>query len=197
MCQANKAIVRERHVIPKIEDIFSELHIAWVFSKIDLREGYHQIMLHGNSRDITSFATHKGVYRYKRLMYGVKSAFEQTKNVGDDVIIWVTNQGHHDSRLDKVLDIIRKKGLKIKHKECIFSGSALTFAGHKVSANGISADPKTNDTVEKIKTPSSASEVKSFLGMTNYCHQYTRDYSTISAVVSKEKSTICLEARTT
>ena len=211
MCQANKAIVRERHVIPKIEDIFSELHIAWVFSKIDLREGYHQIMLHGNSRDITSFATHKGVYRYKRLMYGVKSAFEQfrkiieeilagcegTKNVGDDVIIWVTNQGHHDSRLDKVLDIIRKKGLKIKHKECIFSGSALTFAGHKVSANGISADPKTNDTVEKIKTPSSASEVKSFLGMTNYCHQYTRDYSTISAVISKEKSTICLEARTT
>ena len=168
-------------------------------------------MLHGNSRDITSFATHKGVYRYKRLMYGVKSAFEQfqkiieeilagcegTKNVGDDVIIWVTNQGHHDSRLDKVLDIIRKKGLKIKHKECIFSGSALTFAGHKVSANGISADPKTNDTVEKIKTPSSASEVKSFLGMTNYCHQYTRDYSTISAVISKEKSTICLEARTT
>ena len=72
-------------------------------------------------------------------------------------------------------------GLKINPKKCIFSVSTLTFAGHKISANGISADPKKIDTIQKIKAPLSASEVKSFLGMTNYCHQYIRDYSTISA----------------
>ena len=62
MRQENKAIVRERHIILKIEDILPELHGACAFSKIKLREGYHQIMLHENCRDITSFATHKGVY---------------------------------------------------------------------------------------------------------------------------------------
>ena len=61
MHQANKAIARERHIIPKIKDILPELHGACVFSKIDLRERYHQIMLYENSRDITSFATHKGI----------------------------------------------------------------------------------------------------------------------------------------
>ena len=132
---------------------------------------------------------------YMRLIYGVSSAFEQfqkiiekilagcerAKNISGDVIIWGTNQGHHDSRLDKILDIIKMMGLKINPRKCVFSVSTLTFAGHKKSANGISADPKKIDTIQKIKAPSSASEVKSFLGMTNYCHQYIRDYSTISA----------------
>ena len=72
-------------------------------------------------------------------------------------------------------------GLKINQKKCVFSVSILTFAGHKISAKGISADPKKIDTIQKIKTPPSASEVKLLLGMINYCHQYIRDYSTISA----------------
>jgi len=57
--QANQAIKRERHVIPKMEDLIQDLHGAKVFRKIDLREGYHQIKLHENSRDITTF------YRYQ------------------------------------------------------------------------------------------------------------------------------------
>ena len=68
MRKANEAIIRERHAIPKIEDILPELHGACVFSKIDLRERYHQIMLQENSRCNTNFATHKGVHRYKRLI---------------------------------------------------------------------------------------------------------------------------------
>ena len=105
---------------------------------------------------------------------------EEAKNISDDVIIWGTNHRHHDSRLDEVLDIIQKIKLKTNPKKCVFSVSTLTFANHKISAKGLSADTKKIDTIQKIKTPSSASEVKSFLGMTNYCHQYIRDYSTIS-----------------
>ena len=71
-------------------------------------------------------------------------------------------------------------GLKINPKKCVFSVSKLTFAGHKISVKRISADPKNTDTIQKIKTSSSASDVKSFLGMKNYRHQYIRDYSTIS-----------------
>ena len=76
MRQANKAIIRERHIIPKIKDILTELHGTNYFSKIDLNEGYQQIKLDLNSRPITTFATHQGLYRYKRLIYCICSIFE-------------------------------------------------------------------------------------------------------------------------
>ena len=79
MQHANKAINCERHIIPKIEDILTELHGAKYFSKIDLTEGYHQIKLDQNSRHITNFATNQGLYRYKRLIYGKSSTFESFK----------------------------------------------------------------------------------------------------------------------
>ena len=66
MRQANKAIVRERNIMLKIKDIFPELLGICVSRKTDVREGYHQIMLHENSKHVTGFGNHKGVYRYKR-----------------------------------------------------------------------------------------------------------------------------------
>ena len=71
MRKTNVAIIRERHVTSNMEDILPELHNARVFSKLDLREGYHQIELHENSRQ-----EHEGLFQYKRLFYGVTSAFE-------------------------------------------------------------------------------------------------------------------------
>ena len=62
MRTANVAIDRERHVIPKLEEILPNLHNANIFSKLDLREGYHQILLDSESRPITAFATHDSVY---------------------------------------------------------------------------------------------------------------------------------------
>ena len=112
MRRANEAIIRERHVIPKIDDVLTELHGAKYFSKIDLREGYHQIQLHEDSRDITTFAKHEGLFRYKCLIYGVSSAFESfrkqieivisgcpgSRNISDDILIWGSSeqeQNHH------------------------------------------------------------------------------------------------------
>ena len=108
---------RERHVIPKLEQILPEFHNAKIFSKLDLREGYHQILLDEESRPITAFATHDVVYQYKRLIYGIDSAFESSyfqkqtelvitgiknaKNVSDDIIIWGTSQEQHDNTLEK------------------------------------------------------------------------------------------------
>ena len=61
MQQANQAIIEERHVIPKIEDILAELHGAKCFTKIDMREGYHQILLEESTRHLTTFATHEAL----------------------------------------------------------------------------------------------------------------------------------------
>ena len=73
---ANEAIPRAHNISPTVEDIINELNGATVFSHIDMKHGYHQIELNKNSRDITTFSTHLGLYRYKRLNFGTKSAGE-------------------------------------------------------------------------------------------------------------------------
>ena len=116
-----KAIERGRHVIPKLEEILPELHNAKIFSKLDLREGYNQILLDEESRPVTAFATHDGVYQYKRLVYGINSAFKSfqnqielvitgiknAKNISDDIIIWDASQKEHGNTLEKVFSRIK------------------------------------------------------------------------------------------
>ena len=72
----NKAIIRERHPTPTVDDIIYRLNGATVFSKLDLNKGYHQLKLDEDSRHITTFTTHRGLFRYKRLSFGINSAAE-------------------------------------------------------------------------------------------------------------------------
>ena len=76
MRRANETILRTRHVTPKLDDIIHDLNGATVFSKLDMRSGYHQLELEPVSRYITTFATHVGLYRYRRLNFGLSSARE-------------------------------------------------------------------------------------------------------------------------
>lgn len=76
MRQPNKAIKRERHLTPTVDDIIHDINGAKLFSKLDLNKGYHQIELHTDSRYITTFTTQTGLWRYKRLSFGINSAAE-------------------------------------------------------------------------------------------------------------------------
>jgi len=123
MREANKAIIRERHIIPKLEDILTELSGATYFTKLDLTEGYHQIELKEESRHITTFATHLGLFRYKRLIFGISSAFEsfqkqiemaisdcpKTKNISDDILVWGNTLEEHNANLENALSKISAK----------------------------------------------------------------------------------------
>ena len=194
MRQANQAIIRERHVIPKFEELLPELHDAKVFSKIDLREGYHQLSLHEDSRHVTAFATHKGVYRYKRLFFGISSAFETfqkhveitlagckgARNISDDILIWGKYQEDHDKNLDEALKKLNDRHLKLKRNKCIFSVDSLVFAGHCLSARGISPEQSKIDAIKAIQRPTNATEVRSFLGLANFCSRFIKDYATIT-----------------
>lgn len=112
MRRANEAIVRERHPIPTIEEVLYDMNGATVFSKLDLRWGFHQIVLSEKSRPITTFVTHRGLYRYKRLSFGINSAPEKYQkivkdllqgcfgvaNIVDDLIIYGCGMREHDER---------------------------------------------------------------------------------------------------
>jgi len=74
MCHANDAIIRERHLTLTVEELLRDLSGSTVFTKVDLIWGFHQILLSEDSRHITTFVTHRGLYRYKRLIFGVTAA---------------------------------------------------------------------------------------------------------------------------
>ena len=81
MRRANEAIKKERHPFPTIEEVLYDLNGSTVFSKLDLKWGFHQVKLDAESRQITTFITHRGLIRYKRLMFGITSAPEKCQKI--------------------------------------------------------------------------------------------------------------------
>ena len=139
----NKAIKRTRHVMPTIDDIIVQLNQAKVFSKLDLNSGYHQLVLHEDSRNISTFATHVGLRRYKRLNFGVTSAAEifqnhiaellsdipNCMNISDDILIFGKSQKEHDLALQKVFELLREKQLTLNRAKCEFNKDSIDFLG--------------------------------------------------------------------
>ena len=148
---AKKAIERERLPMPTVEEIIHNLNGATVFSKLDLNAGYHQIELHPDSRYITTFSTHTGLKRYKRLNFGICSAAEvfqyciQTalaglpgvRNFSDDIIVYGKTHEEHNANLHKVFERLPKNGLTLNGNKCEFGKSSLEFYGYKFSDKGM------------------------------------------------------------
>ena len=192
MRQANKAIKRERHVTPTIKEMIGDLKGAKVFTKLDLNQGYNQLELAPESRYITTFGTHMGLMRYKRLNFGISSAAEifqnviretlegidGAKNISDDILVFGKSHEEHDQNLRVVFQRLREKGVTLNKSKCEYSKDKLEFFGYVFSKDGIAPDPKKVEEVVNLSTPSTASEVRSLLGMTNYCSRFIPDYAT-------------------
>ena len=165
MRRANEAIERERHPIPTIKEVLHDLNRSTVFSKLDLKWGFYQVDLDPESSHITTFITHRGLFRYKRLMFGITSAPEKyqkivkdaligckrVKNIADDLIIHGCGIQEHDENLLAVLRRLRKCGLTLNEKKCHFRLPNLTFFGHDLSKQGISPS---EEKVLQFKLPS-------------------------------------------
>ena len=195
MRAANEAIKRVRHHIPTVEDISFDLNGATCFSKLDLSQAYHQLELDEESRYITTFSTHIGLFRYKRLNYGTNAAAEifqytlQTqlqgltgvKNIADDILIYGKTRKEHDMNLDNCLKRLSDKGLRLNHAKCSFVNETLEFFGQIFSKEGSKPDPKRVDALKNASVPTNVSEVRSLLGMANYSAKYILNFATITA----------------
>ena len=132
MRKPNTAIKRTHHPIPTIDETFEKFNQRTVFSKIDLLHGYHQIDLHPESRPITTFSSHKRLFRYKRLVQGANAAFEEyqheigqlfvnekhIEDISDDILIGSIHTQHHDENLRHCFQILKETGLTIKLEKC-------------------------------------------------------------------------------
>lgn len=190
----NAAIQRERHPTPTIDDLVDTLNGATVFSKLDLRSGYHQLLLAPESRYITTFATHEGLRRYTRLNFGTTSASEifqnaiheqirdirGSLNISDDIIIFGKTQQEHDEALHAVLQRFNSVGLTLREDKCELNKKSITFFGFVFSGKGVSPDPEKVKAIHDAQPPSSASEVRSFLGMATYCAKFIPKFSDVT-----------------
>ena len=195
MREANKAVKREKHLMSTIDDLVADLSGATVFSKLDLSSGYHQLQLGPESRHITTFITHIGLRRYKRLMFGINAAseiFENAieeiltglrgcKNISDDIIVFRATTAEHDQNLYGVLTRLQQDDVRLNKEKCCFSRSEITFYGHILSSEGIRADPEKIEAIVNMSEPDNASEVRSLLGMAQYVSRYIAEYATITA----------------
>ncbi|XP_052777873.1 uncharacterized protein K02A2.6-like [Mya arenaria] len=185
----NEAIKRTRHIIPTIDDLIVDLNGSKIFSKLDLNQGYHQLEISKKSRNITTFTTHVGLRRYKRLNFGltcasevfqnaIRTSLEGVQNISDDIIVHGNSQEQHDSRLAAALRRLQEKGLTLNKQKCEFNKKTLEFFGYIFSENGFSADKKKCEIIKNTPAPQNASEVRSFLAMTNYVSRFIPNYST-------------------
>jgi hypothetical protein len=194
MRKPNEAIGRERHIIPTVDEIIADLSGATIFSKIDLNKGYHQLVLHPDSRPITTFSTHVGLRRYKRLNFGITSAaeiFQNTvrevlhglpgvRNISDDIVCFAEDAKTHDERIRAVFTRLRESGLTINLEKCEFRKSSITYFGYIFSAAGISPDPKKVSALQNASPPTNATEVRSLLSSVSFCSRFIPGFSTMT-----------------
>ncbi|KAK3749040.1 hypothetical protein QZH41_005695 [Actinostola sp. cb2023] len=195
MRAANTVIERERYITPTVDDIIGQIHGSSVFSKLDLRSGYHQLTLAPESRYITTFATHTRLYRYKRLSFGINAATEVFQhpisqlladipgalNISDDVIVFGQTQNDHDETLEKTLKKFSDNHITLNAKKCEFNKTSLEFFGFVFSDGGMKPDPKKVEDIQNLEPPTNVKELRSVLGMTGYSSRFIQDYATITA----------------
>ena len=189
----NKHIDPHQHPIPDPSYLLSQLSGGRVFSKLDLSQAYAQLRLDENSRRYCVIATHKGLYAFNRLPFGVSSApaiWQQTiedilRGIDgvvvfyDDILIWGANQEEHDSRLRTVLRRFEEAGLRLRREKCLLSQPQVSYIGYTVCEDGLRPSQDKVEAVQNAPKPQDVSTLRSFLGLVNFFGRFIPNCSTL------------------
>ncbi|KAL0544935.1 hypothetical protein IC582_020065 [Cucumis melo] len=176
--ELNKVTVKNRYPLPRIDDLFDQLQGATVFSKIDLRSGYHQLIIKDEDVPKTAFRSRYGHYEFIVMSFGLTNApavFMDLMNrvfwefldtfvivFIDDILIYSKTEAEHEEHLRMV-----------------------SFLGHVVSKAGVSVDPAKIEAVTGWTRPSTVSEVRSFLGLAGYYRRFVENFSRIATPLTQ------------
>lgn len=150
---ANRSIQHENY---PFEFFMTKLKDARFFSRLDLKGAYHQLELEESSREITIFITPKGLFRYKRLMFGVNFApeifqrrleqllatFPNAMNYIDNVIIFGANVPEHDETVKSVCKVFNDNNVLLNKEKCIWKTNRLKFLGHFCPTRELKMTPR-------------------------------------------------------
>ena len=194
--ELNKVTIRNKYPLPRIEDLFDQLQGATVFSKIDLRSGYHQLKIKEGDIPKSAFRTRYGHYEFVVMPFGLTNApaaFMDLMNrvfkefldkfvivFIDDILIYSKTRDQHEKHIRTVLQTLKQHQLYAKFSKCEFWLDRVAFLGHVISKDGIMVDPAKVEAVSNWKRPTNASEIRSFLGLAGYYRKFVADFSKLA-----------------
>ena len=187
LTRLNEKVLRERHILPSVEQTLAQLGNAKVFSKLDANSGFWQIKLASESALLTTFITPYGRFCFNRLPFGISSAPEYFQKqmsellsdlegvvcMVDDVLVHGTTQAEHDRHLDAVLKRLKEGNVTLNTAKCQFSRTSVRFLGQLLTSEGIRPDPEKVQAIQQMKQPASIPDVRRFLGMANQLGKLT------------------------
>ncbi|WVZ97670.1 hypothetical protein U9M48_043184 [Paspalum notatum var. saurae] len=192
----NAVTVKNKYLLPRIEDLFDPLKGVCVFSKIDLRSGYHQLRIRLSDIPKTAFISRYGLYEYTVMSFGLTNAlaffmymmnsvfmeyFDKFVVIFiDNILIYSKTEEEHEEHLRLVLQKLRDHKLYAKFSKCDFWIEEVKFLGHVISNGGIAVDQSKVSEVQNWKIPEDVKGIRSFLGLAGYYRCFIEGFSKIA-----------------
>jgi hypothetical protein len=194
--ELNKVTIKNRYPLPRIDDLLDQLQGARVFSKVDLRSGYHQVRVKEEDIPKTAFRTRYGHYEFLVMSFGLTNAlavFMDTMNrvfhdyldqftivFIDDILVYSRTSEEHEEHLWNILERLRSEKLYAKLEKCEFWLDSVSFLGHIIFGEWVAVDPKKVKAMVEWTRPTSMLEIQSFLGLAGYYRHIIEGFSKLS-----------------
>ena len=192
----NQVSTKDRYPLPQVCDVLDGMQGTAVFSTIDLKSGFHQILVDPADREKTAFICHRGLFEFVRMPFGLANGPSHFQRVMDwvfkdllgtcvmvyidDIVIYSKNMDEHISHLELVFKRLAKFGLQLKAEKCKFGLEEINLLGFVLNKTGIRANPEKTQAISSMPPPRNVKQVRSFLGMTGYYRQCIPGYANIS-----------------
>ena len=181
----NSVKVDDCHPLVRVDDSLESLGSAGAkyFSTMDLESGFWQLPLEQETKPLSAFITHDGLYQFERMPFGLQNAAATFSRLMatvlrgliwkiclvylDDVIIFSRDFSQQLERLSLVVDRLSKPSIRLKPKKCSFGRKKIQFLGHLVSTPGIEPLPETCESVKDFPRPLTVTDVQSLIGLTS------------------------------
>ncbi|GJZ33718.1 putative reverse transcriptase domain-containing protein [Tanacetum coccineum] len=200
--ELNKLTVKNRYPLPRIDDLFDQLQGSSVYSKIDLRSGYHQLRVREEDIPKTAFRTRYGHYEFQVMPFGLTNApavFMDLMNrvckpyldkfvivFIDDILIYSKNKEEHEEHLKQILELLKKEELYAKFSKCEFwIPKVHSSKYHVIDSEGIHVDPAKIESIKDWTSPKSPTEIRQFLGLAGYYRRFIEGFSKIAKPMTK------------
>ena len=183
----------DQYPLPKPTELFATLAGGKIFTKIDLSHAYQQMNLEKSSRELVTVNTHRGLYQFVRLPFGIASApavFQKTMDTVlqglpkvlcylDDILITGSNEEEHFQNVEQVLQRLQQYGIRAKRSKCTFMSESVEYLGHRVDASGLHTAASKVEAVRRAPQPCNVQELRSFLGLLHYYGRFLPNLATL------------------
>nr|GEX08971.1 hypothetical protein [Tanacetum cinerariifolium] len=198
--ELNKLTVKIRYPLPRIDDLFDQLQGSSVYSKIDLRSGYHQLRVRMEDIPTTAFRTRYGHYEFHVMLFGLTNGptvFMDLMNrvyktyldkfviiFIDDILICSKNKEEHEEHRKLILELLKNEELYAKFSKCEFWIPQVQFLGHVIDSKGIHMDPAKIESIKDWTSPKTPTKIRQFLGLVGYYRRFIEGFSKIAMLMN-------------